>query len=112
MKITVKMRGETGEYLLNPNIISPIFESRYTSPNELQKPSEKAKLKLLYERIRGTHFNDVAIENLINNLPKFYQSSNSIITLARLVGINPAILTEESAVSMSAQLITLCIEKS
>jgi hypothetical protein len=106
-----KKEGRNGEYLLNPNIINPIFESRYMSPYELQKPSEKAKLKLLHERIRGAHFNDIAIELLINDLPKFYQSSNSIITLARSIGINPAIITEDSAASMSAQLITLCIER-
>jgi len=106
-----KKDGRNGEYLLNPNIINPIFESRYVVPGELQKPSEKAKLKLLYERIRGAHFNDVAIDVLINELPKFYQSSVSVITLARLIGINPAVLTEDSASSMSAQLISLCIEK-
>lgn len=106
-----KKEGRNGEYLLNPNIINPIFESRYMSPNELQKPSEKAKLKLLYERVRGVHFNDIAIDLLINDLPKFYQTSNSVITLAKNIGINPAILSEDSASSMSSQLISLCIEK-
>src|SRR5690606_1791539 len=73
-----KEEGRNGEFLLNPNIVNPIFESRYMSPLDLQKPTEKANLKLLYERIRETFFNDIAIEQLINNLPKFYQSSNSI----------------------------------
>jgi hypothetical protein len=106
-----KKDGRNGEYLLNPNIINPIFESRYTCPSELQKPSEKAKLNLLYQRIKDVHFNNVAIDLLINDLPKFYQSSNAIITLARHAGINPTLLAEDSATSMSAQLISLCIEK-
>lgn len=106
-----KKEGRNGEYLLNPNIVNPIFQSRYMSPYELQKPSEKAKLKLLYERVRDVYFNDIGIDLLINNLPKFYQSSNSVITLAKNIGINPSLLSEDSAASMSAQLISLCIEK-
>lgn len=106
-----KKDGRNGEYLLNPNIINPIFESRYTCPSELQKPSEKAKLKLLYQRVKDIHFNNVAIDLLINDLPKFYQSSSSIKTLAKHIGINPALLAEDSSTSMSAQLISFCIDK-
>jgi len=106
-----KKEGRNGEYLLNPNIVKPIFESRYKSPGELQKSTERANLNLLYERIKGTHFNDVAIDVLINELPKFYQSTNSVNTLARLIGVNPALFIEGSAVSLSAQLISLCIKK-
>lgn len=106
-----KKDGRNGEYLLNPNIIKPIFESRYLSPKELQKPSEKAKLKLLYERVRNSNFNGIAIEKLVNELPKFYFSKESIITLARNIGINPQNLADDSATSMSAQLISICIEK-
>lgn len=106
-----KKEGRNGAYLLNPNIVNPIFESRYMSPHELQKTSEKTNLKLLYQRVKDVHFNEIAIDLLINNLPKFYKSSNSIITLAKHIGINPAILSLESASSMSAQLISLCIEK-
>ena len=73
-----KKDRRNGEYILNPNIINPIFESRYTCPSELQKPSEKAKLKLLYQRVKDVHFNNVAIDLLINDLPKFYQSISSI----------------------------------
>ncbi|CAA9200824.1 hypothetical protein [Flavobacterium collinsii] len=103
--------GRNGQYLLNPNIVSPIFEARYMSPQELQRPSEKAKLKLLHERVRGACFNNIAIDRLINELPKFYQSSISIFSLARLIGINPSMLSEDSASSMASQLISLCIEK-
>lgn len=106
-----KKDGRNGEYLLNPNIIKPIFESRYLSPKELQKPSEKAKLKLLYERVRNSHFNGIAIEKLVNEVPKFYSSKESIITLARNIGVNPQNLADDSATSMSAQLISICIEK-
>jgi len=106
-----KKDGRNGEYLLNPNIIKPIFASRYLSPKELQKPSERAKLKLLYERVRNSHFNGIAIEKLVNEVPKFYSSKESIITLARNIGVNPQNLADDSATSMSAQLISICIEK-
>ena len=42
---------------------------------------------------------------------KFYQSSSSIKTLAKHIGINPALLAEDSSTSMSAQLISFCIDK-
>lgn len=106
-----KKDGRYGEYLLNPNMINPIFESRYTSPTELQKPSEQAKLKLLYQRVRNVHYSSIAIDTLINDLPKFYQTSISIRALAQRIEINPTFLADDSATSMSAQLISLCIKK-
>lgn len=106
-----KKEGRNGEYLLNPNIVTPIFESRYLCPTELTHASEKAKLNLLYERVRGSNFKGKSIEQLIIKLPQFYQTSTSIKTLTRNIGINISFLVEDSAVSMSAQLINKCIEK-
>lgn len=106
-----KKDGRNGEYLLNPNIVSPIFEARYSSPLELTHASEKAKLKLLYERIRGVHFNQESLEQLMIQLPQLYQTSTSIIRLTKNIGLNAALLVEDSAASMSAQLISKCIEK-
>ncbi len=106
-----KKEGRNGEYLLNPNIINPIFESRYSSPSELSSTSEKAKLNLLYERIRGTYFKEQSIEQLIVKLPQYYQSSISIKTLARNIGVNISLLAEDSAASMSAQLIDICLRR-
>lgn len=106
-----KKEGRNGEYLLNPNIVSPIFEARYSSPLELTHASEKAKLKLLYERIRGVHFNQESLEHLMIKLPQLYQTSTSIMRLAKSIGLNMALLVEDSAASMSAQLISKCIEK-
>jgi hypothetical protein len=106
-----KKDGRYGEYLLNPNIVNPIFESRYFCPLELTHASEKAKLNLLYERIRGVHFRGISIEKLIIKLPQFYQSSISIRTLAKNIGLNVSLLVEDSAASMSSQLINKCIEK-
>ncbi len=103
--------GRNGEYLLNPNIVRPIFESRYLCPADLRHPSEKAKLNLLYERIRKSHFNGRGIEELVIKLPQFYQSATSIRTLAKNAGFNISLLVDDSAVSMSAQLINSCIEK-
>lgn len=106
-----KKDGRNGEYLLNPNIVNPIFPSRYLSPTELTQASEKAKLNLLYERIRGTYFNRQSIEQLTIKLPQYYQSSASIKTLAKNIGLNVSLLEEGSAVNMSSQLIDFCIKK-
>jgi len=107
-----KKEGRNGNYILNPNIVQPMFESRYSCPSELRHPSEIAKLNLLYQRVRDTHFNKVSIDLLVRELPKHYQSSLSIRALATRIGLNPALLSEDSAASMSAQLISLCIERS
>ena len=106
-----KKEGRNGEYLLNPNIVSPIFESRYSCPSELSSTSEKAKLNLLYERIRKTYFKDQSVEVLMIKLPQYYQSSVSVRTLAKKIGLNVSLLVEDSAVNMSFQLIDLCIKK-
>lgn len=103
--------GRNGEYLLNPNIVNPIFPSRYLSPTELTQASEKAKVNLLYERIRGAYFKEQSIEQLIIKLPQYYQSSVAVRTLAKNIGVNVSILVEDSAVNMSSQLIDLCIKK-
>jgi hypothetical protein len=106
-----KMEGRNGEYLLNPNVVRPIFQSRFQSPAELMKASEKAKLNLMFERIRETHFQGHSVEQLAIKLPQFYQSSRSIQTLAKNVGINVAFLEEDSAANMAFQLIDLCLKK-
>ncbi len=103
--------GRNGEYLLNPNIVNPIFPSRYLSPTELTQASEKAKLSLLYERIRGAYFKEQSIEQLITKVSQYYQSSVSIRTLAKNIGVNVSLLVEDSAANMSYQLIDLCIKK-
>lgn len=106
-----KKEGRNGEYLLNPNIATPIFQSRYLSPSELTHASEKAKLNLLYERIRGACFKEQSIEQLLIKLPQHYQSNVSIRTLAKKIGVNVSLLVEDSAVNMSSQLIDLCVKK-
>lgn len=106
-----KKEGRNGEYLLNPNIVNPIFPSRYFSPTELRQASEKAKLNLLYERIRGAYFKEQSIEQLMIKLSQNYQSSVSVKTLAKNIGVNVSLLVEDSAVNMSSQLIDLCIKK-
>ena len=106
-----RKEGRNGEYLLNPNIVNPIFESRYSCPSELSSTSEKAKLNLLYERIRGSHFKMQSLEELMIKLPQYYQSSVSVRTLAKKIGVNVSLLVEDSAVNMSYQLIDLCVKK-
>jgi hypothetical protein len=106
-----KKEGRNGEYLLNPNIVNPIFQSHYLSPTELNHASEKAKLNLLYERIRGACFKEKSVEQLVIKLSQHYQSSVSVRTLAKKIGVNVSLLVEDSAVNMSSQLIDLCIKK-
>lgn len=89
----------------------PYFQSRFQSPSELTKASEKAKLNLILERIRETYFQGHSIEQLALKLPQFYQSSASIRTLAKNVGINIALIEEDSAANMAFQLIDMCLRK-
>lgn len=44
-------------------------------------------------------------------LSQNYQSSVSVKTLAKNIGVNVSLLVEDSAVNMSSQLIDLCIKK-
>lgn len=106
-----KQEGRNGSYLINPNVVHPIFEAKYISPTDLQGSTERAQLKLLYERIRGACFSDISLELLMIRIPQYYQSSTSIKRLAKLVGLSPAQLADDSAAAMSAQLIAKSIEK-
>lgn len=106
-----RKEGRYGQYLLNPNIVNPLFESVYESPAEFRHKSEMAKLNLLYKRVRDTYFKGESIEHLIIKVSQLYQSASSIKTLARSIGLNVALLADDSAASMSSQLINLCIER-
>lgn len=97
-----------GKYLLNPNMVQPIFEAQYNSPLEMQLASEKAKIDLMYKRIREVSFKRTTLDKLIEVLPQFYDSSLAIKRLAKNVGVSQALLQEDNAASMSAQLINYC----
>lgn len=105
-----KKKNRNGKYLLNPNLIEPFFETQYTSPLEMQHQSEKAKLDLIYKRIRDVEFNHTTLNKLIEILPHYYDSSLAIKRLAKNVGVSLAILQEDNAASMSAQLINHCFD--
>lgn len=100
-----------GKYLLNPNMIQPLFETQYNSPTEMQSASEKAKLELLYKRIRKEAFKKTTLNKLIETLPHYYDSSVAIKRLAKCVGVSQAIFQEDNAASMSAQLINYCFDE-
>lgn len=100
-----------GKYLLNPNMVQPIFETQYNSPMEMQQPSEKAKIELLYKRIRNVSFKRTTLDKLIEILPHYYDSSVAIKRLAKNVGVSQAIFQEDNAASMSAQLINYCSDE-
>jgi hypothetical protein len=105
-----KKENRNGKYLLNPNLIEPFFEAQYTSPHEMQQQSEKAKLELIYKRIRDIEFNHTTLNKLIEILPHYYDSSLAIKRLAKSVGVSQALLQEDNAASMSAQLINHCVD--
>jgi hypothetical protein len=100
-----------GKYLINPNMIQPLFETQYNSPLEMQRSSEKAQVELLHKRIRDVGFKKTTLNKLIEILPKFYNSSLSINRLAKNIGVSQAILQEDNAASMSAQLINYCFDQ-
>lgn len=102
--------GRNGKYLISPDYTHPIFECEYLTPDEMRDPSEKAKLALLYKRIYDVNFDDTTLRNLIRTLPGFYETSEKIKTLAKLIGIEVSVLKEDNAISMSAQLINYCMD--
>jgi hypothetical protein len=99
-----------GRYLLNPNIIQPYFDTQYSCPSEMQQPSERAKIDLIYKRIRKHEFGKTTLSKLIEVLPRFYTSTESIKRLAKNVGVSQASLQEDNAASMAAQLINRCLD--
>ena len=105
-----KKDNRNGKYLLNPNMVQPLFEARYNSPSEMQSVSEKAKLELMYKRIREEEFKKTSLNTLVEVLPHYYDSSMAIKRLARNVGVSQAIFEEDNAASMSAQLINHCFD--
>jgi len=100
-----------GRYLLNPNVIHPYFDTQYNSPSEMQQTSERSKIELIYKRIRETQFKKTTLSKLIQVLPRFYGSSESLKRLAKTVGVSQAILQEDNAASMSAQIINYCYDE-
>jgi hypothetical protein len=97
-----------GRYVLNPDMVQPLFETLYTSPLEMHQASEKAKLELMYKRISKQGFKQITLDRLIEVLPHYYNSSVTIRRLANNIGVSPAMLQEDNAASMSAQLINYC----
>lgn len=105
-----KKAGRNGKYLLNSDMVQPLFEAQYNSPSEMQTPFEKAKIQLMYKRIHEVNFDRTTLNELILTLPRYYHSSTLIKNLATRMGIPLAFLTDGNAASMSAELINYCID--
>lgn len=99
-----------GRYLLNTNLVDPLFEADFMSPSDMQLPSQKAKLDLLYARIKDLSFSKTNLDKLIDILPENYESSTAIRTLARNIGVKNSFLQDDDAASMSSQLINYCLK--
>lgn len=106
-----KKEGRYGEYLINPNMVKPSFQTRYQSASELQSASERAQLILLNERIRKSFFNEVSLDALIQALPKNYETTQSIKRLAQNIGVSPGLLTDDTPILMSSQLLAICLKR-
>lgn len=102
--------GRYGEYLIASDMVNQLFETKYQSPSDLNKESEKANMNLLYNRIKGAHFNNVSLDQLIVKLPEYYDSVAALKSLAKKIGINPNKIADGSAIDYSSQLINLCIK--
>lgn len=100
-----------GTYLINPNLVNPCLDAKYSHPIDMVSPSEQANLNLIYERIRDVQFNNVTIEELLHILPKYYGNVNALKKLASNIGISTALLMEESGTAMANQLVNLCIKR-
>lgn len=107
----MRVKKIDGKYILNPNMVEPILETQYDSPLEMQQPSEKTKIDLMYKRIRRLSFKRTTLDKLIEVLPQFYDSSMAIERLAKTVGVSITIIQEDNAASMSAQLINYCYDE-
>ncbi|SFT96429.1 hypothetical protein SAMN04489724_3011 [Algoriphagus locisalis] len=100
-----------GTYLINPDLVNPCLDAKYSHPIDMVSPSEQANVNLIYERIRGIQFNNVTIDELLEILPKYYNSAIALKKLADNIGISPSLLMEDSGTVMGNQLISLCIKR-
>lgn len=101
--------NRNGRYLLNPNMVEPLFEAQYMSPIEMQQPTQRAQLDLLYRRVKGAFFDKTTLDSLIQLIPKYYDSGLTIRRLARSIGVSPSIFQDDNAASQSIQLIDYCM---
>jgi hypothetical protein len=105
-----KKDGRYGSYILNPDIVEPLFDSRYTSPAELRSPSEKAMFSLLLYRVKGRTFEGLSLDDLQSKLLSKYTTATSILRLAGGVSIPVTLIAEGTPVYMAAQVLSICIE--
>lgn len=99
-----------GKYLISPNMIEPYFETQFSFPSEMQHQSEKAKLQLIYKRIKNFEFSRSSLNDLIEILPSYYDNNLAIRRLAKSIGISAALLQDDNAASMASQLINYCFD--
>lgn len=100
-----------GTYLINPDLVNPCLDAKYSHPIDMVSPSEQANVSLIYERIRGVQFNNVTIQELLEILPKYYSNSVALKRLAGNIGINSSLMMEDSGAAMANQLINLSVKR-
>jgi hypothetical protein len=103
--------GRHGRYLLACDIAHPIFESQYNSPLEMKDTYSIRQLDLLKSRVRKEYFGKQTINELILLIPRYYFTPLTIRTLAGMINLPNALITDENAAKMSIQLISLCVER-
>lgn len=102
--------GRNGRYLINPDLITPIFESYYQRPSDLRRPSERAKVELIRKRIIGNNFTPATLNDLMQLIPLYYGDILSIKRLIKTLELNPAIFSFETAADTSSELVNYCFD--
>ncbi|RYE32707.1 MAG: hypothetical protein EOP48_30985 [Sphingobacteriales bacterium] len=106
-----KDKDRNGRYLINTDLVDPLFDAYYFAPSEMNNPLEKAKLDLLYKRVSNVPIAGITLHQLLERLPMFYNTPQAIQTLATKLGIARSHLVEGNAASMSSYLINYCIDR-
>lgn len=103
-----------GRYLIAADATAPLFEADYNTPAELRRlePGGKAQLDLLVARMRDSFYhNSETIESIMGKIPLFYPTAREINALAVQAGVSPSELRSDTAKKMSAQLVSLCLDR-
>jgi len=105
-----RKEGRNGRYLINPNLVNPFFETRYQHPSQLSTTTERAHLELIKKRIVDDKFGKTTLNKVIQAIPAYYESINSLTRLIKFINVNPALFNNDTVVGLSAQLVNYCLD--
>jgi Effector-associated domain 1 len=106
-----------GEYLISadPGNPDPLWEAKFTTPEELQMREADAEthLELLQKRIREHSFRGKTLEELIDVLAGQFQDADDFRRLSEDIGIKSSLwyAAGRSSASYAARLVNECAER-